>query len=161
MIEYIVNYDVQEFPNIFDAILHTFKQYNDFINCKVEAIYVPVKSNFLMVKGKTAELHGYPVFIDMDLHEGQFIITMDSFPNKEKENLKENSDIYYLVTIKTEYQDKLFYTTISKGFCGKILQHASTMIFELNSPTKAQVIIPFSWIESMAPSKAHWEKRGK
>ena len=69
-------------------------------------------------------------------------------------------DIYYIVTIKEEYQEKLKFTTIKKSFCGKLVQTGSTMLFELNG-IGAYVLIPFKWIESMAPSKVLWELKQK
>jgi len=72
----------------------------------------------------------------------------------------DREDIYYIVTIKEEYQEKLKLTTVKKSFCGKLVQTGSTMLFELNG-CKAYIIIPFKWIESMAPSKVLWELKQK
>jgi hypothetical protein len=63
-------------------------------------------------------------------------------------------DIYYIVKIKENRVDGLFYqTTVNKMFCGVLVNHADgNFYFELNG-SKALVIIPHSWIEWMAPSK--------
>lgn len=63
-------------------------------------------------------------------------------------------DIYYIVKIKENAQDGLFYqTTVNKMFCGILVnQLGGNFYFELNG-SKALVIIPHSWIEWMAPSK--------
>lgn len=67
-------------------------------------------------------------------------------------------DIVYIVRVKSEFQINFKDTTINHNFAGKILaQIRDAYVFELNSPTKAMVIIPFDWIECMAPSKVHFE----
>ena len=67
-------------------------------------------------------------------------------------------DIVYIVRVKSEFQINFKDTTINHKFAGKILaQIRDAYVFELNSPTKAIVIIPFDWIECMAPSKIHFE----
>lgn len=78
----------------------------------------------------------------------------------EKINLKENlpKEIYYIVTIKSEYIHEFVLTTIHRRFCGKIVyQTCSNFYFELNG-SGALVIIPHEWIETMAPSKELWDK---
>ena len=67
-------------------------------------------------------------------------------------------DIVYIVRIKPEFQINFKDTTINHKFAGKILaQIRDAYVFELNGNSKAIVIIPFDWIECMAPSKAHFE----
>ena len=68
-----------------------------------------------------------------------------------------NPEIYYIVSIKDRYIYELHLTTITKEFCGRIENQTSTSIhFRLNG-SNALVIIPYSWIEWMAPSKELWE----
>lgn len=67
-------------------------------------------------------------------------------------------DVVYIVRVKPEFQINFKDTTINHKFAGKILaQIRDAYVFELNSSTKAMVIISFDWIECMAPSKAHFE----
>lgn len=77
------------------------------------------------------------------------------FNNKEEIIMFNN--IYYIVTIKEEYQRYLSNTTCDKIFCGKIVNQANNSIyFELNG-SKAIVIIPHEWIKTMAPSLKLWK----
>ena len=74
------------------------------------------------------------------------------------------NDIYYIVSIKDEYKNRLKLTTISKEFCGKF-NHASygVLWFELNG-SGGLVAVPDKWIEYVAPSKILWDSvslRGK
>ena len=67
-------------------------------------------------------------------------------------------DIVYIVRVKPEFQINFKGTTINHKFAGKILaQIRDAYVFELNGAYDAIVIIPFDWIECMAPSKAHFE----
>ena len=78
----------------------------------------------------------------------------------EKSDLKDDMprEIYYIVTIKQEYMHEFILTTIHRRFCGKIVNQAySNLYFEL-SGSGALVIIPHTWIETMAPSKELWNK---
>ena len=102
------------------------------------------------------------VHVDEHLLHGQFVIQTYHKNPHDTIPTQPNKDVYYIVTLNEQGQDKLKGTTISYRFCAKLIQDSSKMIFGLNSPTKALVIIPFGWIESMAPSKVHWEeKNGK
>mgnify|MGYP003403652815 CR=1 FL=1 len=71
-------------------------------------------------------------------------------------------DIYYIVKIKEDVVDSLFYqTTIRHKFCGKLVnRNYGNFYFELNG-SDALVIIPHSWIEWMAPSKKLWDMQRK
>lgn len=62
--------------------------------------------------------------------------------------------IKYIVRLKSD--KKLEYTTINRDFCGELITDGPQMVFKLNG-SGALVIIPFDWIEYMAPSKVHWE----
>ena len=160
--DYIINYDVKEFPNIVDIILQTLKAHDDFKGCEVKGIYVPAKSFIIFNSRVEPTLFGYPVYLDMDLNMGQFMIVVESFSKEDKEIKEDPQDVVYIVRIKPEFQINFKDTTINHKFAGKILaQIRDAYVFELNSSTKAMVIIPLDWIECMAPSKAHWEKRGK
>lgn len=65
-------------------------------------------------------------------------------------------DIYYIVSLKDEYRDKLNLTTIKKEFCAKFNHEAYGVVwFELNG-SNALIVIPDQWIEWIAPSKALW-----
>lgn len=78
----------------------------------------------------------------------------------EKSDLKDDmpKEIYYIVTIKPEYIHEFVLTTIHRRFYGKIVNQAySNFYFEL-SGSGALVIIPHTWIETMAPSKELWDK---
>lgn len=78
----------------------------------------------------------------------------------EKSNPKDSlpKEIYYIVTIKQEYIHEFVLTTIHRRFCGKIVNQAcANLYFELNG-SGALVIIPHTWIETMAPSKELWDK---
>lgn len=71
---------------------------------------------------------------------------------------KKMQDIYYIVRLKEQYRQELNLTTITKDFCGKIVnQTAGNIYFELNG-SDALVIIPHSWIEWLAPSKKLWNR---
>ena len=155
MTEYIVNYDCER-DNALTSLYNTFKEYDAFQGCGIKKICLPKD-----VTLTSQYLFGYPVEIDENLHRGQFSIIMETFPKKEKTEPKDDSDVYYIVTLNEQGQDKFRGTTVAYRFCAKVIQHSPKMIFELNSPTKALVIIPFNWIESMAPSKAHWEEGRK
>lgn len=156
MTEYIVNYNCEQ-NDVLTSLYNTFKEYDDFQGCGVKKICLP-KGVLLTSK----HFFGYPIEKDENLHQGQFAIIMETFPKKAKTEPKDDSDVYYIVTLNEQGQDKLRGTTTAYRFCAKVIQHSPKMIFELNSPTKALVIIPFNWIESMAPSKVHWEgKNGK
>lgn len=75
--------------------------------------------------------------------------------NQPIQVLKE-PEIYYIVSIKDRYIYELHLTTITKEFCGRIESQSSTSIhFRLNG-SDALVIIPYSWIEWMAPAKELW-----
>ena len=66
------------------------------------------------------------------------------------------NDIYYIVSIKDEYKDKLKLTTIKKEFCGKFNHQAHGVSwFELNG-SGGFVAVPDEWIEYVAPSKILW-----
>lgn len=73
---------------------------------------------------------------------------------------KEN--IYYIVKVREDIFDPLFdKTTIRRTFCGVLVnQNNGKFYFELNG-SGALVIIPHSWIDWMAPSKALWDLRRK
>ena len=158
MTEYIVNYDCEQ-NDVLTSLYNTFKEYDNFQGCGIEKICLPKE---IKITSPSQCLFGYPIEVDEKLHRGQFSIIMETFPKKEKTEPKEDSDVYYIVTLNGWGQDKLRGTTVAYQFCAKVIQHSPKMIFELNSPTKALVIIPFNWIESMAPSKVHWEgKNGK
>ena len=65
--------------------------------------------------------------------------------------------IMYIVKLKDDVLKKLSATTLYKGkFAGKIVKTGSNMLFELNG-SKANIIIPYDWIDYMAPSKFFWE----
>lgn len=65
-------------------------------------------------------------------------------------------DIYYIISLKDKYKNRLNLTTINKEFCGKFNHQAYGIIwFELNG-SGAWVAIPDEWIEWIAPSKALW-----
>ena len=67
------------------------------------------------------------------------------------------NDIYYIVSIKDVYKDRLKLTTISKEFCGKFNHQAHGISwFELNG-SGAFVAVPDEWIEYVAPSKILWD----
>ena len=69
-----------------------------------------------------------------------------------------DKNIKYIVTIKDEHLHAFASTTINRQFCGEIIaQIRDHFVFSLNG-SGAQVIIPYEWIECMAPSKAHWEQ---
>lgn len=76
--------------------------------------------------------------------------------------MSDKEDIYYLVALKDNIADASFYkTTVSRMFCGKLVNNnGANFYFELNG-SDALVIIPHSWIEWMAPSKILWEHRKK
>ena len=159
MVEYIVNYDCER-VGVFDAILNEFREYDDFRGYGVTKICLPKGFNFN--KLKTIYFFEYPVELDEKLHRGQFSIIMETFPKKETEQPQNNIDVVYIVRIKPEFQTNFKDTTINHEFAGKILaQIRDAYVFELNSSTKAIVIIPLDWIECMAPSKIHWETRSK
>ena len=66
-------------------------------------------------------------------------------------------DIYYIVSIKDKYKNKLKLTTISKEFCGKFHHQAHGIVwFKLNG-SGALVAVPDEWIEYIAPSKILWD----
>lgn len=66
-------------------------------------------------------------------------------------------NIYYIVTIKDEFKDKLGLTTINKTFCGKFIKQSyGNMYFRLNG-SGARVIVPEEWIELCAPAKILWK----
>lgn len=66
-------------------------------------------------------------------------------------------DVYYIVSLKDEYRNKLNLTTINKEFCAKFNHQAFGVIwFELNG-SGAYVVVPDKWIEWMAPSKVLWD----
>ena len=69
----------------------------------------------------------------------------------------EDNDIYYIVKVRENIPDALFYkTTVFHKFCGKLVnQTGSNFYFELNG-SNALVIIPHSWVEWMAPSTILW-----
>lgn len=73
--------------------------------------------------------------------------------------MKDYDAIYYIVQIK----NSLYFTntTITKRFCGKLVnQNNENFYFELNG-SGALVIIPHKEIEWMAPSKEHWLLKGE
>lgn len=71
------------------------------------------------------------------------------------------NDVYYIVSLKDEYRNKLNLTTINKGFCAKFNHEAYGIVwFELNG-SGAWVAIPDRWIEWIAPSKVLWDKNIK
>lgn len=156
MTEYIVNYDSERI-GVFDAILKNFKDYDDFKGCEVKKICIPEFFNGIRDADKEIFFHGFPIEIDNQLHIGQFSIIMETFPKKKTEQPQNNTDVVYIVRVKPEFQINFKDTTINHKFAGKILaQIRDAYVFELNSPTKAMVIIPFDWIECMAPSKIHF-----
>lgn len=62
-------------------------------------------------------------------------------------------DIKYIVAIKDEYVKNFELTTIKKKFCASYIKSEyNNIYFELNG-SKAFVIIPEKWIESMVPSR--------
>ena len=155
MVEYIVNYDCER-VGIFDAILNKFREYDDFRGCGITKICLPKDFDFNRLK--TTYFFGYPVELDEKLHRGQFSIIMEAFPKKETEQPQNNTDIVYIVRIKPEFQINFKDTTVNHKFAGKILaQIRDAYVFELNGIYGATVIIPFDWIECMAPSKKHFE----
>ena len=157
MVEYIVNYD-SERVGIFDAILNEFREHDDFRGCKVNKICIPKFFNGIKDTDKEIFIRGFPIEIDNRLHLGQFSITMETFPKKEKEQPQNNTDVVYIVRVKPEFQINFKDTTINHKFVGKILaQIRDAYVFELNGIYGATVIIPFDWIECMAPSKRHFE----
>lgn len=88
--------------------------------------------------------------------------TLDDTPKSNVKSVEnKNQDIYYIVRLKERYRQEFYLTTITKDFCGKIINQTSTNIyFELNG-SNALVIIPHAWIEWLAPSKKLWEVRGE
>ena len=65
-------------------------------------------------------------------------------------------NIYYIVTVKDEFKDKLSLTTIKKMFCGKFIRQSyGNLYFRLNG-SGALVIVPEEWIELCAPAKILW-----
>lgn len=80
-------------------------------------------------------------------------------PSK-KSDLKDDisREVYYIVTIKQEYMHEFSLTTIHRKFCGKLEYINSNFYFRLNG-SNALVIIPHTWIETMAPSKELWDKK--
>lgn len=73
------------------------------------------------------------------------------------------NDIYYIVNLDLDRNEEIYPsikdTTIRKSFCGKIVNEShGKLFFELNG-SGALVIIPYSWIKFMAPSKVLWDKR--
>lgn len=161
MAEYIVNYDDEKI-GVFDAILEKFREYDNFKECEVQKICIPKFFNGIKDADKEIFFYGFPIEIDNRLHLGQFSIIMKTFPKKETEQPQNNTNVVYIVRVKPEFQINFKDTTINHKFAGKILaQIRDAYVFELNSLTKAMVIIPFDWIECMAPSKIHWEARSK
>ena len=78
---------------------------------------------------------------------------MNELYDKEVLNTKET---YYIVGIKDKKISNLKCTTINKEFCGKIIKTTKNKtFFELNG-SRANVIIPTSWIEYLAHSKTLW-----
>ena len=72
-----------------------------------------------------------------------------------------NKDIYYMVSIKDEFGQKLTLTTINKEFCGKFDHEAYGVVwFKLNG-SGAYVAIPKQWIEFIAPSEKLWNRQNK
>ena len=70
-----------------------------------------------------------------------------------KTNLEEY--IPYIVKLKDNYS--LEGTTIRKGFCGFLVNNSDgNFYFELNG-SRMLVIVPYSKIEFMAPSKKHFD----
>lgn len=70
-------------------------------------------------------------------------------------------DIMYIITLKPNCIDYMKLTTISRTFCAKMIKSEyNNIYFELNG-SKAIIIIPEAWIESMAPSKKYWELKQK
>lgn len=68
-------------------------------------------------------------------------------------------NILYIVKIKERYLEKLSKTTLKNGrFAGILLKSGENMAFELNGSSKAIIIIPYNWIEYMAPSLLNWGK---
>ena len=157
MVEYIVNYD-SERAGIFDAILNEFREHNDFRGCEVQKICIPKFFNGIKDTDKEMFILGFPVGIDNRLQLGQFSIIMETFPKKETEQPQNNTDIVYIVRVKPKFQINFKDTTINHKFAGRILaQIRDAYVFELNGIYGATVIIPFDWIECMAPSKRHFE----
>jgi len=155
MVEYIVNYDCERI-GVFDALLENFREYDDFRGCGITKICLP--KGFDFNKLKTTYFFGYPVELDEKLNRGQFSIIMETFPKKETEQPQNNTDMVYIVRVKPEFQINFKNTTINHKFAGKILaQIRDAYVFELNGIYGATVIIPFDWIECMAPSKRHFE----
>ena len=154
MTEYIVNYDCEQ-VGIFAAIRQKLIEYDNFKGCRVKKICIPT----LFFKGiQDADIDGFPIEIDSRLQLGQFSIIMETFPKKETEQPQNNTDVVYIVRIKPEFQTNFKDTTINHKFAGKILaQIRDAYVFELNGIYGATVIIPFDWIECMAPSKKHFE----
>ena len=154
MTEYIVNYDCEQ-VGIFEAIRQKLIEYDNFKGCGVKKICIPT----LFFKGvQDTNIDGFPIEIDNQLHLGQFSIIMETFPKKETEQPQNNTDIVYIVRVKPEFQINFKDTTVNHKFAGKILaQIRDAYVFGLNSSTKAIVIMPFDWIECMAPSKVYFE----
>lgn len=84
------------------------------------------------------------------------LMTAVKSPKKEMQN------IYYIVRLKERYRQELCLTTITRDFCGKIVnQTAENIYFELNG-SDALVIIPHNWIKWLAPSEKLWNiNKGK
>lgn len=71
------------------------------------------------------------------------------------------NDIYYIVSLKDGYRNKLNLTTVGKEFCAKFNHQAYGIVwFELNG-SGAWVAVPDQWIEWIAPSKVLWNKHIK
>lgn len=158
MTEYIVNYDSEQ-VGVFAAIRQELRKYNGFSKCGVKKICIPKLFNGIKESAdEESFINGFPVEIDNQLHLGQFSIIMETFPKMEKEQPQNNTDVVYIVRVKPEFQINFKDTTINHKFTGKILaQIRDAYVFELNGAYRVIVIIPLNWIESMAPSKVHWE----
>lgn len=64
----------------------------------------------------------------------------------------------YLVRLKENKLPDNLKTTIKRDFCGFLVNNANgNFYFELNG-CRMLVIIPYSWVEFMAPAKIHYDK---
>ena len=68
------------------------------------------------------------------------------------------NDVVYIVKIKDGVADPMFSKTTTRPYlCGTILHQGDGQFwFEING-SKALAIIPYCYVEWMAPSRIHWQ----
>lgn len=68
-------------------------------------------------------------------------------------------NIPYIVVIKDKYINEINNTTLENGkFCGYVENFYNGSFFFTLNGIEMTVIIPWNWIEFMAPSKVYFDK---